>query len=241
MARLYIEKERITKAIPLRNREVRYLVRVLRLQEGDELEVFNGLGGRYKARLIEEGRGWYLEILEELEAEEGSEMKIVLGQGLLKGEKMKWVIQKATELGVSEIVPVVTERSVPVYEEESLDLKLSRWQRIAEEASRQSNRAHVPFIGKPITLPEFVQTSKDFKIALWEKAVKPLGEVLPQGIIKGITVLIGPEGGLTEREAVVLEEGGFTLCTLGRHILRAETASLAVVSILQHLLGDLGR
>lgn len=240
MARLFIEGERIGEVIRLQNREVRYLVKVLRLEEGDEVEVFDGRGRRYRARLLSEDGLWYLEILEELEGEGEPALRVILGQGILKGEKMKWVIQKATELGASEIVPVVTQRSVPVLDEEAVDLKVHRWRKIAEEASRQCNRAHVPRVREPLYLPRFAEEAEGHKVALWERATLPLGEALPAKA-DAVTVLIGPEGGLSEEEAIVLEGKGFVLCSLGRRILRSETAALAVLSILQHLLGDLGR
>lgn len=240
MARLFIEAGRIGEVIRLQNREVRYLIKVLRLEEGDEVEVFDGQGKRYRARLLSEEGPWYLEVLEELEEEGELVLKVILGQGILKGEKMKWVIQKATELGASEIVPVMTQRSVPVLEEEAVDLKVNRWRKIAEEASRQCNRSHVPLVRDPLHLRQFAEEAEGHKVALWEKATIPLGEALPPKA-DALTALIGPEGGLSEEEAVILEERGFVLCSLGRRILRSETAALAVLSILQYLLGDLGR
>jgi len=240
MARLYVPREEIREVIPLKSRDLRYLIRVLRLGEGDELEVFDGEGGRYRARILQEDRGWFLQVLEELEPEPLPKLRIVLGQGILKGEKMKWVIQKATELGVSEIVPLETSRSIPVYEEEELGLKLRRWQRIAEEAARQSNRSTVPLVQRPMSLQRFSDRCEGFRVAFWEGATIPLREVRTPGDVQEVDVVIGPEGGFSEGEAAYLEGEGFVLLSLGPRILRAETAAIAVLALLQHLWGDLG-
>ena len=241
MARILVPPERMDEKIPLQSREIRYLVRVLRLEEGDEVVVFDGCGRQFRSRLFVEGGKWWLEIEEELPAETAPPVRIVLAQGLLKGEKMKWVIQKATELGVAEIVPLVTARSIPIYEEEAAELKVSRWRRIAEEASRQCNRASVPSVRRPVALGEFAKEASGLKIALWEEAATPLREGLSGGQRpEEISVVIGPEGGLSEPEAVMLEQEGFSLLSLGPRVLRSETAALSALALLQHIFGDLG-
>jgi len=241
MPRLFIPPEEIRGRIGLKPRDVRYLVRVLRLEEGDEVVVFDGRGQRYRCRLLEEGGSWSLEVSEELPPEPEPPLRVVLGQGLLKGEKMKWVIQKSTELGVWRIVPLITTRSIPIYEEGEVGLKVMRWRRIAEEASKQSNRASVPHIEGPVVLEEFARQAPGLKVALWEGAMTPLREVLSRGERpEEMSVVIGPEGGLSESEAVMLEQEGFSLCSLGPRVLRSETATLAALALLQHLFGDLG-
>lgn len=239
MPRLFIPPEQIRARIGLKPRDVRYLVRVLRLEEGDEVVVFDGRGRRYRCRLIEEGGRWSLEVSEELPPEPEPPLKVILGQGLLKGEKMKWVIQKSTELGVWRIVPLITSRSIPIYEEE--DLKVMRWRRIAEEASKQSNRASVPLIEGPVALEEFARQAPGLKVALWEGAATPFRDALCRGERpEEVSLVIGPEGGLSEQEAVMLEQEGFSLLSLGPRVLRSETATLAALALLQHLFGDLG-
>jgi len=241
MPRLFIPPEEIRGRIGLKPRDVRYLVRVLRLEEGDKVVVFDGRGQRYRCRLLEEGGRWSLEVSEELPPEPEPPLRVVLGQGLLKGEKMKWVIQKSTELGVWRIVPLITARSIPIYEEGEVGLKVMRWRRIAEEASKQSNRASVPHIEGPVVLEEFARQAPGLKVALWEGAMTPLREVLSRGERpEEMSVVIGPEGGLSESEAVMLEQEGFSLCSLGPRVLRSETATLAALALLQHLFGDLG-
>jgi len=243
MPRFYVPHEEIRDIIPLKTRDLRYLVRVLRLEEGDEVEVFDGYGGRYLSRLFQEEGKWFLKIYERLQPEPDPSLKLILGQSLLKGDKMSFVIQKATELGVCEIMIILSLRSVPVLEEEeSINLKQKRWQRIAEEASRQSNRATVPSIRGPLRLEEFLSQSRGLKIAFWEKAQLSLKRVLSEikTAPEKVTLLIGPEGGFSEREAVKIEENGFYLCSLGQRILRAETAALSAITLVQHHFGDIG-
>lgn len=240
MARIFIPPERIADTLQLQSREIRYLVRVLRLEPGDEVVVFDGEGKQYRAGLFEEGGRWWLELRERLPAVAEPPVRIVLGQGLLKGEKMKWVIQKATELGVSEIVPLLTARSIPLYEGEEASLKAKRWRRIAEEASRQCNRATVPEVAEPMDLTGFVQRTGGMKVALWEGATRSLREIEDEGTPREIALVVGPEGGLSEEEAAFLEGEGFTLVSLGPRVLRAETAALAVLSLMGHIFGDLG-
>jgi 16S rRNA (uracil1498-N3)-methyltransferase len=243
MPRFYVPQEEIKEVIPLKARDLRYLIRVLRLEEGDEVEIFDGYGGRYLSRLFQEEGKWFLKIYERLQPEPPPSLKLILGQSLLKGEKMSFVIQKATELGVWEVIPILSLRSVPLLEEEeSIVLKQKRWQRIAEEASRQSNRATVPQIRNPLRLEEFLPQARGLKIAFWENSRLPLREVLKEikTIPQEVTLLIGPEGGFSEREAVKIEENGFHLCSLGPRILRAETAALSALTLIQHHFGDMG-
>jgi len=246
MPRVYIPPERITgEAIPLQSREARYILTVLRLGPGDEVTVFDGEGREYRTVLTEDYEGgMYLAIQEELSTQRESPFRITLGQALLKGERMKFVIQKATELGVDRIIPLVTSRSIPIVEGERESLRIERWRKIAQEAAKQSGRTVVPEIGAIHELADFLaqsEGSKGPKVMLWEGEPTPLREVAakidPQG---GITLLIGPEGGFSEAEVSAAQDQGFLVAGLGQRVLRAETASLSVLSILQHLFGDLG-
>ena len=241
MARIYIPKERITpEEIALKPREIRYLIKVLRLGEGDEVTVFDGEGREYRARLLEEG-GFYLQVEEEMEPQRESPLSITLAQGVLKGEKMKWVIQKATELGVRRIVPLFVARSVPVWEEERGKEKISKWQLIAQEAAKQSNRTVVPEVTEAMSPEKFLNEAQGLKILLWEEERRGLRELLKDiSPSPEVTLVIGPEGGFTEEEVILFQQEGFLVAGLGKRILRAETAALAALAILQHLYGDLG-
>lgn len=241
MRRLYIPSEEIGPRIKLKPRDLRYLLRVLRLEPGDLVEVFDGKGNRYKTRIVEYEDGYFLEVLEELEPETAKTLKISLGQGILKGEKMKWVIQKATELGVDKIIPVKSSRSVPFFEGNEAKKKAERWRKIAQEAARQSNRSTVPEVCEPMDLDEFLEQAGGTKLAFWEKAEKRLKEALEEMQPCGeVTLLVGPEGGFSDREALLINREGFTLCQLGERILRAETAALVALTLTQYLYGDIG-
>jgi len=243
MPRIYIPPERIGgEGISLRSREARYILAVLRLGPGDEVMVFDGEGREYRSALTEDYEGGvYLSIQEELNPERESPLRITLGQGLLKGEKMKFVIQKATELGVDRIIPIVSSRSIPLVEGERETLRIERWRRIAQEAAKQCGRTVVPEVAPIHELGDVLSQDEGTGVILWEEEPTPLREVIeeidPKG---GITLLIGPEGGFSEGEVAKAQGSGFLVAGLGQRILRAETASLSVLSILQHRFGDLG-
>jgi 16S rRNA (uracil1498-N3)-methyltransferase len=243
MPRVYIPPERIGgEGIVLKSKEARYILAVLRLGSGDEVTVFDGEGREYRTMLTDDyEEGVYLSIQEELSPERESPLRITLGQGILKGEKMKFVIQKATELGVDRIIPLVSSRSIPLVEGERETLRIERWRRIAQEAAKQCGRTVVPEIATIHELGDFLSQDEGTRVILWEGEPTPLREVIenlePKG---GITLLIGPEGGFSEEEVSTAQGSGFLVAGLGQRILRAETASLSVLSILQHRFGDLG-
>ncbi len=243
MPRVYIPAERIEgEQITLQSREARYILKVLRLDLGDKVMVFDGEGGEYLTELCEDYQeGVYLAVKEALRPERESHLKITLGQGLLKGEKMKFVIQKATELGADRIVPLATYRSVPILEGERESLRVGRWRRIAQEAAKQCGRTMVPHVETVRELEDFLSQREGTKLILWEEESTPLREVLEKvDLSSGISVLIGPEGGFSEEEVSSAQTHGFLVAGLGQRVLRAETAAISVLSILQHLFGDLG-
>jgi 16S rRNA (uracil1498-N3)-methyltransferase len=169
---------------------------------------------------------------------------LILGQALLKGEKMDWVIQKATELGVTEIVPIESRHSVVQLKTDRVDHQLARWQRIALEAAQQSEQWRMPTIARPQSFPALLtgRAISTVPLMLTERRDgKSLQTVaLPQDVNGSVLVLIGPEGGWSQEELEVAEQGGVKPITLGPHILRAETAAIAAISILQSRLGELG-
>ena len=243
MPRVYIPPERIRdEGILLKSREARYILTVLRLSPGDEVTVFDGEGREYRTELSEDyDAGMYLAIQEELSPQRESPLRIVLGQALLKGDRMKFVIQKATELGVDRIVPLVTSRSIPIVEGERESLRRERWCRIAQEAAKQSGRTVVPEIETIHELGDFLAQGEGARLMLWEGEPTSLREVAHKiDPHAGITLLIGPEGGFSEAEVTAAQNQGFLVAGLGQRVLRAETATLSVLSIIQHLFGDLG-
>jgi 16S rRNA (uracil1498-N3)-methyltransferase len=175
-------------------------------------------------------------------------LEIVLLQALPKKERMEWIIQKATELGVSTIVPFKSERSISLEERESKQKKAHRWQEIAIKATQQSRRARVPQIGSYCSFQEALKWAEEegLKILLWEKEGRRLKEVLRtntelsnKDTVKRIYLMVGPEGGFTREEVGVAIEKGFIPVKLGHRILRTETAAITLIGILQYELGDL--
>jgi 16S rRNA (uracil1498-N3)-methyltransferase len=169
---------------------------------------------------------------------------IVLGQSLLKGDRMDWVIQKATELGVAGITPLVTDHAVVRPRAGRVTTQRARWQRIALEAAQQSERWDVPNILDPVPVADFLRTHREHggRLMLCERdGGVPVGAVpLPQDREASIVLLVGPEGGWREQEVATAQRHGFQPVTLGERILRAETAALAALSVIQHRLGELG-
>ncbi|BFU91719.1 MAG: Ribosomal RNA small subunit methyltransferase E [Nitrospira sp.] len=170
--------------------------------------------------------------------------RLILGQSLLKGEKMDWVIQKATELGVAELVPIESRHSVVQLKADRVDHQLARWQRIALEAAQQSEQWRVPTIASPQSLATLLTSRATNTITLMlaeRRKGKTLQTIkLPQDITDSVLVLIGPEGGWSQEEVQIAEQAEVVPITLGQQILRAETAAIATISILQSRLGELG-
>jgi 16S rRNA (uracil1498-N3)-methyltransferase len=170
-----------------------------------------------------------------------SSLEIVLLQALPEKERIELIIQKATELGVSAILPFQSERSISLKEREAKQKKAHRWQHIAMKAVQQSRRAKVPYVGKCRSFQEVLKDCGEdgLKVLLWEKEGGNLKNVLRQSLTKKIYVMVGPEGGFTDREVISAKERGFIPVKLGQRILRTETAAIALVGILQYELGDL--
>jgi 16S rRNA (uracil1498-N3)-methyltransferase len=240
MTRIFLEhalREKTT--LELTGDNAHYLSTVLRFRAGAALIVTDSSGTAYIARIISISKKMVaLEIQEKCAPAPESPIEITLMQGLLKGEKMDMVIQKACELGVKQICPVITERSL-VRETR----KLSRWQKIAEEASRQCGRAMITGISEP---QDFESAAHVFDrphtagIIFWEETGTPFSSSLGKCVgKKRIILCIGPEGGFSEREVSTAVERGFYPASMGRRILRAETAAIAAISVAQFVLGDL--
>jgi 16S rRNA (uracil1498-N3)-methyltransferase len=222
-----------------------HLRQSLRLHPGDSLTVTDDHGTRYLAAVIDvtaheiAGR-----IVETQTAPPRTTPSLILALALLKGEKMDWTIQKATELGVDRIVPVHARHSIVKLQPDRVEHQLARWRRIALEAAQQSERWTIPHIDGPATLPQFFSryASCTFRGILLERSAgASLTAVpLPAGPNQSLIVLIGPEGGWDEEEQLQAQEQGYRPLTLGSRILRAETAAVAALSILQARLGELG-
>lgn len=170
-----------------------------------------------------------------------SPLEIILLQALPEKERMELIIQKATELGISAIIPFKSERSISLEERERKQKKAHRWQEIAIKAVQQSRRAKVPRVESYRTFKEVLKVCRGdgLGILLWEKGGMDLKSVLRQYSLQKIYVMVGPEGGFTEEEVELAKGRGFVPVKLGQRILRTETAAIALLGILQYELGDL--
>jgi 16S rRNA (uracil1498-N3)-methyltransferase len=237
--RLFIPKERIGEVVRLSPEESRHLETVLRLRPGAEVEVFDGLGTRWEARIDSPG---VLRLGSREEAHRGA-VDVWLAQGLAKGEKLELVVQKATELGVTRILPLAVERSVVRLDAERGARRAERLRHIAEQAARQSGRSDVPRVDAPFTLADLgalLRTEPTRRGVLLDVAE---GEVRLSQVARGaakLLLVVGPEGGFTAEERSAAVAAGFVPASLGRLVLRTETAGLAALAIVQHLSGELG-
>jgi 16S rRNA (uracil1498-N3)-methyltransferase len=244
MPRFYVPQPQVkNEMLRIEGDEVRHIRRVLRLKAGDEIIVFDGSGKEYEGTIVEEGPSSVVIRIQNIFcSKRESHLEVTLAQSLLKGEKMDYLIQKATELGVKKIVPFFSSRSVPLLEKSGRLKRHHRWERIAIEASKQCGKGVVPKIEFLQDYSEMLQTASPdtLRLILWEKEGVRLKEVLGKLVEKtGVFFIIGPEGGFGQEEVEEAKKAGFFPVTLGRRILRAETASLCLLSILQYEHGDI--
>ncbi|HVY55990.1 MAG TPA: 16S rRNA (uracil(1498)-N(3))-methyltransferase [Thermodesulfobacteriota bacterium] len=219
--------------------DYKHVVKVLRMKEGDAVTLFDSSSVEYDCRISRVGsKEVVVDVLSSRRVETDSPLRITLMQGLPKGDKMDYIVEKATELGVHAIVPVVTERSQVRTTE-----KKKRWERIALEASKQCGRTRPPAIENTLNFSEAIKYKHDngLAIILNVGSQVSLKEFLKNSLQhpSNIIVLIGPEGGFSENEVLLATEMGFTSLGLGPRTLRTETAGLAVLSIIQFQHGDL--
>lgn len=245
MARFYVPNPHIEKEmLKIEGNEVRHIRRVLRLKVGDNLSVFDGSGREYEGTIVEEDPSAVMVMVQNiLSSKTESHLEITLAQSMVKGEKMDYLIQKATELGVKKIIPFFSYRSVPLLDKSKRLKRYHRWERIAVEASKQCGRGVVPKIEPLKDYSEMLQTAPldSLRLILWEKVGESLKEVLKESKEKKkVFFIVGPEGGMSDEEVEHAKRAGFIPVTLGRRILRSETASLCLLSILQYERGDIG-
>lgn len=240
--RLYVPAPLVAGAeLRLDSERSHYVSRVLRARPGDALVLFDGRGGEHAARIA--GLSKHAVTLSVGEHREGvpeSPLHIHLLQGISRGDRMDWAVQKATELGVARIAPVLTEFSVVRLDDERALRRVAHWTKIAQAACEQCGRNVVPVIDPARRLGAVLDAaSSATRILLQPGASRPLSAVSPAG--DGIELLIGPEGGLSDSEREQAEAAGFEPRSLGPRILRTETAAIAALAILQAQLGDLAR
>jgi 16S rRNA (uracil1498-N3)-methyltransferase len=240
VTRLYVAVPLLVGArIALPETAAGHLVRVLRAQAGDACVLFNGDGHDYDARIVAAGkRDAEVEILAARAIGNESPLRLVLLQALARGEKMDWILQKATELGVVAIVPVTSERSEVRLDGERADKRIAHWRSVVVSACEQSGRATVPAVAMPGSL---AQAMADLPATARRLLLDPQAT---QGMRKldlaagGIVLAIGPEGGWSARDLASLRGNGFEGLRLGPRVLRTETAGIAAIAALQACHGD---
>lgn len=229
-------EELSTEEIIIAGNQAKHLS-VLRVKTGEIITVFDGLGYKYDCKILQiNKKNFIAEKLSQAPYSAESPVSITLAQGIAKGEKMDFIIQKATELGVNKIIPLITERSQVRH-----TAKVERWRKIALSAAEQSCRGKVPEINEPVSLDGFLE-GRHMGIIFYEEE---MGKHLKQTIqnfkdSREITILIGPEGGFSKEEVRAAVEKGFLETSLGPRILRTETAAIKAISIIQYELGDTG-
>jgi 16S rRNA (uracil1498-N3)-methyltransferase len=217
-----------------------HLTRVLRLEAGAQLTLFNGHGGEYAAALLPgNGKQVLARVTRHDAIERESALQITLLQGLARGERMDLIVQKATELGVTRIVPVLAERSVVKVDAAQRERKREHWQAVANSACEQCGRNRVPEVGPPLALADaFAGLAVDaLRCLLAADGESSLAQAAGASRAP-VVLLIGPEGGLAPNEREFARAHGFAACRLGPRIMRTETAGLAALAVLQAIAGD---
>jgi 16S rRNA (uracil1498-N3)-methyltransferase len=232
------------KSVVLRDDEARHLRDVLRLKPGYQIYVFDGAGREVQCEVAEIDREVVLTVTREVDpAKPESPLKITLVLALLKSDKFDLVVQKATELGVVTIVPLITRHAdIRLRDDADADKRVVRWQRIALEAAKQSGRALVPVVRRPIEFESFVANADPSGGFLFsERDGMPLNQAINETSagLSSVTAIVGPEGGWNDEELSVARDYGWRIVTFGGRTLRAETAAIVVTALLQHSFGDL--
>lgn len=241
MPRFFMEDIGGQRAV-IRGEDARHICRSLRMQPGEELILCDTRGTDYRCNILGVSSDEVeVEILEKTSSVGETACRLRLYQALPKGDKLEHVVQKATELGVDEIVPVITARCISRPLARSMEKKAQRLQKIAQEAAKQSGRGRIPVVLPMMTFPEAVQEMAADKLALlfYEKSGVLLHEVLGDSSPNSISLMVGSEGGFADYEAAEAEAAGVRLASLGTRILRCETAPICALSAILYHLGEL--
>ncbi len=240
ISRLYIPLVMaVGKTVELDEDSAHYVRTVLRLKKTDAIILFNGDGGEYHGSVSEVSRKAVLITLEQRQDRNvESPLLIRLGLSIARGDRMDWSVQKAVELGVTHITPLLTERCVVQFKGDKKPQRLLHWQKIVQHAAEQSGRTVLPALTEIEQLQPWVSHQHGLKVFLDPYAPTSLAQLQP--IDKQVTLLTGPEGGFAEHERDIAKAAGFIPVRLGQRILRTETASITALAAVQMLWGDFG-
>ena len=240
ISRLYVAMPlSLHEKVELDEDSAHYLRAVLRLKKGQAISLFNGEGGEFLGQTVEVSRK---RVLIELQSYTGrsveSDLLVVLGLGISRGDRMDFAIQKSVELGVTQLTPLMTKRCVVQLTAEKGKNKVRHWQKIAQHAAEQSGRTIRPDVDNVENLESWLKQQAGLKIFLDPFATQTLKQLQPED--NRVTLLAGPEGGFSEQERELAKQAGFIPVKLGPRVLRTETAALAALTAVQVLWGDLG-
>lgn len=241
--RIFIDTElNENTVVALPDSTFQHLCKVLRLKSNHPLRVFNGKGGQFHATLHDvEKRSASISITQFEPLNNESPLQITIGQSLSRGERMDYAIQKAVEAGVYAIQPLFSERCEVKLQDNRAEKRQQHWQQVAISAAEQCGRGIVPIVHSPIELIDWLEKTKCnevLKLTLHHHCIKPISQLEPQKNNQ-IFLLIGPEGGLSEKEVQVSESKGFNSIALGPRVLRTETAPVVALSVINTLWGDI--
>jgi len=247
MRYFFIEKSECAgSTLNISGSDARHIRTVLRLKPGDKIGLFDGNGFEYEAKIIDLSSGKIkVSLIRRFSSTAESPIRITVAQGFLKERKMDGIVRQLSELGITEWMPFIAERSVPMPDKRQLLIRKKRWEKIAREAVKQCRRGCIMRIGETASYSQALNLAQvcDLKIAFWEDEANPVDIQFTKHDRKIQTVfaLIGPEGGFTQKEVEIAKDHGFVTTGLGPRILRAETATVAAGVLLQYLFGDMGQ
>lgn len=224
------------KMIHICGNDAYHISRVLRMKSGDYITACDADGCEYDTVIVKTGNEVLLDVRSEKQSQNDPPYKAVVYQAIVKGDRFDTVIQKSTELGVCEIVPMITSRCTVRLNESEYAKKVDRWQKIAHEAAKQCGRALIPKVHNPLKFSDALDNAKTADLPLFcfeGSGTSPLVQIA-EGIIspKTVSIMIGPEGGYSDEEASLAADAGMKMTGLGKRILRTETASLFVLSFI---------
>lgn len=239
--RFYVtETLTVGQEFPLPDTTFRHAIQVLRLNAGEPLILFNGTGGEYQARITSVSKRTASALIESFSPiDTESPLHLTLAIAIIKPDKMDFALQKAVELGVASIQPLITQRSVIRIGKDKVDKKTQHWEGIVQAACEQSGRTRLPALDTPQTLESWLEQPMEGTRLILAPGNYPRINALPAALPAPITLLIGPEGGFTDEEVDMCVKTGVTAASLGPRILRAETASITALALLQQRYGDI--
>lgn len=227
----FFTDENIKGTYLITGEDAAHIKKSLRMKEGEELTLVSPDGTEHQCVIESFGEGVEVKVISSKKCEQEPSVKVTLYQGLTKGDKMDFIVQKSVELGVTKIVPTLTDRCISRPDEKSMKKKCERWQKIALGAAQQSRRGIVPEIRPLLTLKEAAEIAKESNVSIvfYEGGGESMASLLKDRP-KSVSIFIGSEGGFEESEIELLKSAGTVNATLGKRILRAETAPLAALS-----------